>query len=168
MLLNQAAAMVDGVYQDIFEALKPGRARERDRGAGEQAALRHRLRSSRGDQRDQRRALQPAPPQFLRPLDPPGDQAFFDIIHSYNGYRTCYYRTFASAAPREPPRRLRRAREWMDAAIHAIRPGVGTDEVAAVWPAATILDSTTRWRPSDCNSAMASGWVCTSARSSPG
>ena len=24
MLLSQAAAMVDGVYQDIFEALKPG------------------------------------------------------------------------------------------------------------------------------------------------
>jgi Xaa-Pro aminopeptidase len=29
-----------------------------------------------------------------------------------------------------------RAREWMDASINAIKPGVGTDEVAAVWPAA--------------------------------
>ena len=24
----------------------------------------------------------------------PGDQAFFDILQSYQGYRTCYYRTF--------------------------------------------------------------------------
>ena len=31
----------------------------------------------------------------------PGDPAFFDILHSYKGYRTCYYRTFAvgSASP---------------------------------------------------------------------
>src|SRR5437899_7066116 len=25
----------------------------------------------------------------------PGDPAFFDILHSHLGYRTCYYRTFA-------------------------------------------------------------------------
>ena len=24
----------------------------------------------------------------------PGDQAFFDILQSFMGYRTCYYRTF--------------------------------------------------------------------------
>jgi Xaa-Pro aminopeptidase len=32
----------------------------------------------------------------------PGDPAYFDILHAYNGYRTCYYRTFAvgSASPR--------------------------------------------------------------------
>src|SRR5674476_1080760 len=28
------------------------------------------------------------------------------------------------------------AREWMGAAINKVRPGVGTDEVAAVWPQA--------------------------------
>jgi len=39
MLLSQAAAMVDGVYQDIFEALKPG-IRENEIGrVGEQATL---------------------------------------------------------------------------------------------------------------------------------
>ena len=25
----------------------------------------------------------------------PGDQVYFDILHSYMGYRTCYYRTLA-------------------------------------------------------------------------
>ena len=24
----------------------------------------------------------------------PSDQAFFDILQAFNGYRTCYYRTF--------------------------------------------------------------------------
>ena len=36
----------------------------------------------------------PHPHNFTDRLIRPGDQAFFDIIHSYNGYRTCYYRTF--------------------------------------------------------------------------
>ncbi len=50
MLLSQAAAMVDGVYQDIFEALKPGRARERDRRPRQQATLRDGVGPGRGDQ----------------------------------------------------------------------------------------------------------------------
>ena len=37
----------------------------------------------------------------------PGDPAYFDILHSYMGYRTCYYRTFAVAsASRRAGRRL--------------------------------------------------------------
>jgi len=80
----------------------------------------------------------PHPHNFSDRLIRPGDQAFFDIIQSYNGYRTCYYRTFgvgsATASQREA---YRRAREWMDAAIATVKPGVGTDQVARVWPAAT-------------------------------
>ncbi len=35
----------------------------------------------------------PAPPRLQRPAYPAGDPAlFFDILHSFNGYRTCYYR----------------------------------------------------------------------------
>ena len=36
----------------------------------------------------------PHPHTFSDRLLRPGDQAFFDIIHSFMGYRTCYYRTF--------------------------------------------------------------------------
>ena len=36
----------------------------------------------------------PHPHVFSDRLLRPGDQAFFDIIHSFMGYRTCYYRTF--------------------------------------------------------------------------
>ena len=67
----------------------------------------------------------------------PGDQAFFDIIHSYNGYRTCYYRTFnVGRATRSQRDAYTKAREWMDAAIALVKPGVGTDEVVRVWPEA--------------------------------
>jgi Xaa-Pro dipeptidase len=80
----------------------------------------------------------PHPHNFSDRIIRPGDQAFFDIIHSYNGYRTCYYRTFSvgSATPAQRDA-YTRAREWMDASIRAVRPGIGTDEVASVWPTAT-------------------------------
>jgi Xaa-Pro dipeptidase len=137
MLLNQAAAMVDGVYQDIFEALKPG-VRE-----NEIVALANkRLYELGSDQVEAVNAISgercnPHPHNFTDRLIRPGDQAFFDIIHSYNGYRTCYYRTFAVGSATASQRdAYTKAREWMDASIRMIKPGVGTDEVAAVWPRA--------------------------------
>jgi Xaa-Pro aminopeptidase len=138
MLLTQAAAMVDGVYQDIVEALKPG-ARE-----NEIVALANkRLYEMGSDQVEAINAVSgercnPHPHNFSDRLIRPGDQAFFDIIHSFNGYRTCYYRTFSvgSATPSQRDA-YQKAREWMDASINKIKPGVGTDEVADVWPAAT-------------------------------
>ena len=36
----------------------------------------------------------PHPHNFTDRLIRPGDQAFFDVIQSFMGYRTCYYRTF--------------------------------------------------------------------------
>ena len=138
MLLNQAAAMVDGVYQDIVEALKPG-IRE-----NEIVALANkRLYEMGSDQVEAVNAVSgercnPHPHNFTDRIIRPGDQAFFDIIHSFNGYRTCYYRTLGVGSSTASQRdAYTKAREWMDAAIQAVRPGVGTDEIASVWPAAT-------------------------------
>ncbi|MQA61561.1 MAG: M24 family metallopeptidase [Actinophytocola sp.] len=137
MLLTQAAAMVDGVYQDIVEALKPG-IRE-----NEIVALANkRLYEMGSDQVEAVNAVSgercnPHPHNFSDRLIRPGDQAFFDIIHSFNGYRTCYYRTFGVGSSTPSQRdAYTKAREWMDASINLIKPGVGTDEVAAVWPKA--------------------------------
>src|SRR3712207_7632767 len=64
--------------------------------------------------------------RFLRP----GDPAFFDILHSYMGYRTCYYRTFAvgsaSVAQRDA---YTICRDYMDRAIALVRPGATTADV---------------------------------------
>ena len=138
MLLNQAAAMVDGVYQDIVEALKPG-VRE-----NEIVALANkRLYELGSDQVEAVNAISgercnPHPHNFTDRIIRPGDQAFFDIIHSYNGYRTCYYRTFGVGSATQSQRdAYRQAREWMDTAIGAIRPGVGSDQIARLLPKAT-------------------------------
>jgi Xaa-Pro aminopeptidase len=67
----------------------------------------------------------------------PGDPAYFDILHSYMGYRTCYYRTFCvGSASRAQMDAYTRCRDLLDRAIDVVRPGATTADVAAVWPPA--------------------------------
>lgn len=137
VLLNQAAAMVDATYHMIWEELKPG-VRENDIVAKANEML-YRLGS---DDVEAINAISgercnPHPHNFTDRLIRPGDQAFFDILQSYQGYRTCYYRTFnVGRATTEQRDAYTRCREWLDKAIELIRPGVSTDTVAAVWPKA--------------------------------
>ena len=137
ILLNTACAMVDGAYQLIAEQLKPG-IRESELVAN----VTHRLFEMGSEHVDNINAVSgercsPHPHVFSDRLIRPGDQAFFDIIHTFVGYKTCYYRTFvvgtASDAQRDA---YKKAREWIDASIELMRPGVGTDQVAKVWPTA--------------------------------
>jgi len=137
MLLTQACAMVDGVYHDIYEFLKPG-VRESD-----VVALAHKRLFEMGSEFVEAvnsiagERCSPHPHVFSDRLIRPGDQAYFDIIHVYNGYRTCYYRTFVVGRATQSQRdAYQQAREWMDAAIQLVKPGTSTDEIARVWPKA--------------------------------
>jgi Xaa-Pro aminopeptidase len=140
MLLNMAAAMVDGVYHDIAAALKPG-AKESDIVAI--ATLR--LYQMGSDSVEAINAISgercsPHPHNFTDRIIRPGDQAFFDVIHSYMGYKTCYYRTFSVGKATAPQLdAYRKAREWMDRAIDLLKPGVSSDVVAASFPASTEI-----------------------------
>jgi len=136
-LLNMAAAMVDGVYQDIYEALKPG-VRE-----NEIVALANkRLYEMGADNVEAINSISgercsPHPHNFTDRIIRPGDQAFFDIIMSFIGYRTCYYRTFnVGKATSAQTDAYVKAREWMDGAIALIKPGVTTDKIARAFPKA--------------------------------
>jgi len=136
-LLNMAAAMVDGTYHMLFEEMKPG-VRESDLVAKANAMLYEMgsddveaINAVSGER------CSPHPHNFTDRILRPGDQAFFDIIQAYMGYRTCYYRTFnIGMATDSQQDAYKQAREWIDASIDLIRPGVGTDRVAAVWPKA--------------------------------
>ena len=137
ILLNTACAMVDGAYQYIAEHLKPG-IRENELVAD----VTHRLFEMGSEHVDNINAVSgercsPHPHVFSDRLIRPGDQAFFDIIHTFVGYKTCYYRTFTVGSATDAQRdAYKRARAWIDASIELMRPGVGTDEVASVWPKA--------------------------------
>jgi len=137
VLLTQACSMVDGVYQDIFEALKPG-VRESDIVGLAHARLFEMgsefveaVNSIAGER------CSPHPHVFSDRIIRPGDQAYFDIIHVFNGYRTCYYRTFVVGRATQAQRdAFKQSREWMDAAIELVKPGTTTDQIAKVWPKA--------------------------------
>ncbi|MGE5150616.1 MAG: M24 family metallopeptidase [Rhodospirillaceae bacterium] len=136
-LLNMAAAMVDGVYQDIAEALKPGvqesqivaLATKRLYEMGSDCV--EAINSISGER------CSPHPHNFTDRLIRPGDQAFFDVIQSFMGYRTCYYRTF-NVGRATPAQRTayKKAREWMDRAIELLRPGMSSDKIALAMPEA--------------------------------
>jgi Xaa-Pro aminopeptidase len=136
-LLNRAAAMVDGAYHLVYEELKPG-VRENDI----VASVNKFLYENGSDDVEAINAISgercnPHPHNFTDRMLRPGDQAFFDILQAFMGYRTCYYRTFnvGRATPAQHDA-YKRAREWLDSAIALIRPGVSTDRVCSVWPKA--------------------------------
>jgi Xaa-Pro aminopeptidase len=137
ILLNTACAMVDGAYQLISEQLKPG-IRESELVAN----VTKYLFDVGSEHVDNINAVSgercsPHPHVFSDRIIRPGDQAFFDSIQSFVGYKTCYYRTFvvgtASDAQRDA---YKRARGWIDASIELMRPGATTDQIAKVWPKA--------------------------------
>jgi Xaa-Pro dipeptidase len=136
-LLDHAAGMVDGVYEELYRYLRPG-VRE-----NQCVALVNRLLYEMGSEEVEAvnaisgERCSPHPHVFSDRLIRPWDTAYFDIIHAFNGYRTCYYRTLnvsgANAAQRDA---YRRAREFMDNAIAELRVGASSADVVRHFPAA--------------------------------
>jgi Xaa-Pro dipeptidase len=136
-LLNRAAAMVDGAYDLINEKLRPG-VRENDL----VAEVNKFLYTHGSDDVEAINAISgercnPHPHNFTDRMIRPGDQAFFDILQSFMGYRTCYYRTFnvgrATDAQRDA---YKKAREWLDNAMARIKPGASTAHICEAFPKA--------------------------------
>ncbi len=136
-LLAQACAMVDAAYERLYEFLAPG-VRENEC-VGLVSKVLYDLGSEfvEGVNAISGERCSPHPHVYSDRLIRPGDPAFFDILHSFSGYRTCYYRTFAvgsaSVAQRDA---YTRCREYMDQAIAMVRPGVTTGDIVALWPRA--------------------------------
>ena len=139
-LLDQAAGIVDAVYDQIYRTLRPGLKESQI--VAEAQKLLFELGSEQVEAINavSGERCAPHPHVFSDRLLRPGDQAFFDIIHSFMGYRTCYYRTFAvGSANQAQLDAYKQCREWLDHAIELVRPGVTTDKIAAVWPTAQEL-----------------------------
>jgi len=136
-LLNMAAMMVDAAYHELYMAMKPGMSEN------EAVALVNKVLYEQGSEYVEAvnaisgERCNPHPHIFSDRVFRPGDPAYYDILHSYMGYRTCYYRTFAVGyASHALIDAYKRCRDYLDAAIELIRPGRTTGEVAAVWPRA--------------------------------
>jgi Xaa-Pro aminopeptidase len=136
-LLATACAMVDSAYDQLYRAMRPG-FRENDC-----VALVNKVLFELGSEHVEGvnaisgERCAPHPHVFSDRMLRPGDPAYFDILHAYNGYRTCYYRTFAvgSASPALVDA-YKRCRDILDRSIAMVKPGVTTAEVVEQFPKA--------------------------------
>lgn len=136
-LLKQAAAMVDGTYYDIAKAIHPG-VRENDL-----VAIANQRLYSMGSEwvecvnSNSGPRGTPHSHTFADRMIQPGDMVFLDIMHAFNGYRTCYYRTFICGQPNKHQLlAYENASKWLSDCLDKIKPGAAASEVAAAWPTA--------------------------------
>lgn len=136
-LLNHSCMMVDAAYERLYEIIRPG-VRE-----NECVAEVNRVLYTMGSEHVEGvnaisgERCSPHPHNFSDRVLRPGDPAYFDIVHSFQGYRTCYYRTLAvGGASRALIDAYKRCRYYLDIAIDALRPGVTTSDIARLWPKA--------------------------------
>lgn len=136
-LLNHSAMMVDAAYDELYRAMKPG-MRENE-AVGLVSKVLYDLGSEYVEAVNaiSGERCNPHPHVFSDRVLRPGDPVYYDILHSYMGYRTCYYRTFTvGSASHAMVDAYKRCREYIDASIDLIRPGRTTAQVASVWPKA--------------------------------
>ena len=130
LLLTQACSMVDAAYEELYGFLRPG-VRENEC-VGLVSKTLYDLGSEyvEGVNAISGERCSPHPHVYSDRIIRPGDPAFFDILHSHNGYRTCYYRMFAvgSASPAQRDA-YKRCREYMDGRSRWSSPGATTADI---------------------------------------
>ncbi|MDL2248388.1 Xaa-Pro peptidase family protein [Tyzzerella sp. OttesenSCG-928-J15] len=139
-LLKCSAAMVDAVYYDVAKNLRPG-AFENELQAliqgqlfkwgAESVEFVNVISGSRGNPHSHTTSN-----RMIRP----GELVYFDVGNVYNGYHTCYYRTFSCGKPTKAQEEAyAKAHKWIYDGIAQIKPGATSADVAKVWPSAQEL-----------------------------
>lgn len=136
-LLTHACGMVDAAYEELYAYLRPGVRENACVGLVNKVLYDLGSEFVEGVNAISGERCAPHPHVYSDRLLRPGDPAFFDILHSHLGYRTCYYRTFAvgSASPAQRDAYVR-CREYIDRAIALVKPGATTADIVSVWPRA--------------------------------
>jgi Xaa-Pro aminopeptidase len=137
-LLNIAAAQVDAAYDELYRAMKPGM--KENEAVGLVSKVLYDLGSEYVEAVNaiSGERCNPHPHVFSDRMLRPGDPVYYDVLQSYMGYRTCYYRCFTIGyASQAMVDAYKRCREYLDAAIELVRPGCTTGDIARVWPKAT-------------------------------
>jgi Xaa-Pro aminopeptidase len=136
-LLTSACMMVDAAYDELYRAMKPGIRENECVGLVSKVLYDMGSEHVEGVNAISGERCSPHPHVFSDRALRPGDPAYFDILHSFNGYRTCYYRTFAiGSASQAMVDAYKKCRDILDTAINTIKPGVTTADVVKLWPKA--------------------------------
>ncbi|MET9357263.1 Xaa-Pro peptidase family protein [Streptomyces sp. NPDC006617] len=136
-LLTHACALADMAYEELYAFLRPGIKENETVGLVSKILYDNGSEFVEGINAISGERCNPHPHLYSDRMVRPGDPAFFDIVHSYMGYRTCYYRTFAvgSASPAMNDA-YKIAREIMDESLAAVKPGATTADIVSLWPRA--------------------------------
>jgi Xaa-Pro aminopeptidase len=136
-LLSEACSMVDAAYEELYRFMRPGVRENECVGLVNKVLYDLGSEHVEGVNAISGERCNPHPHIFSDRILRPGDLAFYDILHSFNGYRTCYYRTLSvGSASRAQVDAYKRCRYYLDIAVNAIKPGVTTADVVALWPKA--------------------------------
>ncbi len=139
-LLDTACMMVDAAYDELYRQMRPGMRENECVGLVSKVLYDLGSEHVEGVNAISGERANPHPHVYSDRVLRPGDPAYFDILHSHLGYRTCYYRTFAvGSASRGQVDAYRRCRDLLDRAIdaraarrHDRRGGVGVAAGAGV------------------------------------
>ena len=135
MCLKHGAAIVDAAFHKIAQTIAPG-VKENDLQAAASHEM-HRLGAQwvHNVQVTTGNRTHPHPHLSSDRLIQPGDMIFMDIVCMFNGYHTCVYRCFCCGKPNQKQLDIhKRCLEYQLAGIEAVKPGVTSADVAAVWP----------------------------------
>ncbi len=139
-LLKCSAAMVDAVYYDVAHALRPGICENELEAIIQEKLFRWGAESVEFVNVISGKRGNPHSHTTSNRMIRFGELVYFDIGNVYNGYHTCYYRTFSCGKPtRAQEKAYEKALKWIRDGIAAIRPGATSADVAKCWPAATEL-----------------------------
>src|ERR1700727_612831 len=94
-LLNTSAMMVDAAYHDLYCAMKPGMSENQAVGMVNKILYDMGSEYVEGVNAISGERCTTHPHVFSDRVLRPGDPVYYDILHSFMGYRTCYYRCFS-------------------------------------------------------------------------
>jgi Xaa-Pro aminopeptidase len=136
-IIETAAGLADGAYEYVFDKIRPG-IRESEvvaeiygwllkNGCDKMTAV-NCVSGPRAN---------PHPHDFSDRMIRPGELVYIDIMSSYLGYATCYYRTFVTTRATQQQRDVyKKAYDWLYKSIEVVRPGITTADIANQWPKA--------------------------------
>jgi Xaa-Pro dipeptidase len=136
-IIELSASLVDGVYAQIVDYIKPGVKENEIVAEITHWLLAHGVDRISGINCISGPRSNPHPHDYSDRLIRPGDLVFIDIMSHYLGYATCYYRTFAvTRATQRQKDVYQQALDWLQASIEVVRPGITTADIASQWPSA--------------------------------
>lgn len=136
-IIETSAALADGCYQYIFDKIRPG-IRESEIVSEIYGYLfKNGCDKMTGVNCVSGPRSNPHPHDFSDRMIRPREMVYIDIMSSYLGYGTCYYRTFATTKATQKQKDLyKTAHEWLYKSIEAVRPGITSADIANQWPTA--------------------------------